>query len=52
VEQRLRRENPTADDGEIRRQIAHWYTNRPGAEDGDALGKRGCWPRNCSPTTP
>jgi len=45
VEQRLRRENPTANEAEIRKRVADWYSSRPGAEDGDAFGIRGQWPR-------
>jgi hypothetical protein len=45
VEQRLRREHPFADDEGVRQLVATWYTTRPGAAQGDAIGRPGIWPR-------
>jgi hypothetical protein len=48
VEQRLRRENPSVNNDAIRKMIVDWYATRPGAEQGDAIGKPGVWPRNAT----
>jgi hypothetical protein len=45
MRQRLRREHPDADDVEIERRIVAWLRERPGAEHGDAAGRRVSWPR-------
>lgn len=37
--QRLRRERPEADEGEIEQAVGSWLLTRPGAEGGDAIGK-------------
>lgn len=39
VEQRLRREHPDASDTEIARLLRDWRMQRPGAPDGDAVGR-------------
>lgn len=44
LRQRLRRERPTASDVEILEAIRAWRTKRPGAELGDAPGRRREWP--------
>ena len=45
MRQRLHRENPGAQEEEVGRRLAAWLQTRPGAEDGDAEGKRVPWPR-------
>lgn len=45
LRQRLRRENPAADDEELEQAIEAWLCRRPGAESGDADGIMGSWPR-------
>lgn len=45
LRQRLRRENPGIGDEEIEERVAEWYSERPGAELGDAPGVPGVWPR-------
>lgn len=50
TEQRLRRENPSADDRAIKKLLTDWYAIRPGAEQGDAIGRPGTWPRSDSRT--
>lgn len=42
---RLTREVPGASPAEIERRIVEWYGRRPGAEDGDAVGRPCAWPR-------
>jgi hypothetical protein len=46
--QRLRRERPRATAAQIETRVAAWLRTRPGAEDGDADGVRGRWPRRRS----
>jgi hypothetical protein len=41
----LRRRHPAADDATISRLLGDWLRERPGAEDGDANGRRVQWPR-------
>jgi hypothetical protein len=45
VRQRLRREHPAADDRTIERLVGEWLRDRPGARDGDAVGRPAPWPR-------
>jgi hypothetical protein len=45
VRQRLRRERPGASEDEIEQQVGAWRVARPGAEDGDAPGRRRPLPR-------
>jgi hypothetical protein len=45
MRQTLRRRFPEASDAEIERRIDAWLHERPGAEDGDAPGRRVAWPR-------
>lgn len=44
LRQRLRRDRPDATEGEIEDAVAKWRTTRPGAEHGDAPGRRREWP--------
>lgn len=39
-EQQLRRAHPEASDTEIERWILEWLADRPGARDGDAVGRK------------
>lgn len=39
MEQNLRRRHPTASDPEIRQLLKDWQRTRPGAEDGDCIGR-------------
>jgi hypothetical protein len=41
----LRRRFPSADEAELDRRLGEWLRHRPGAEHGDAEGKRVSWPR-------
>jgi hypothetical protein len=45
MRQKLRREHPDAVDHEIEARVAAWLRERPGAEFGDAVGRRVTWPR-------
>jgi Rv0078B-related antitoxin len=45
MRQNLRRQDPQADDAEIERRLVAWLRHRPGAEQGDAVGIPGTWPR-------
>jgi hypothetical protein len=38
---KLRRDHPRMSAAEIERRIDDWYLRRPGAEHGDAVGRRG-----------
>jgi hypothetical protein len=40
----LRREHPDASDAELEAKLITWLETRPGAEDGDAWGRRITWP--------
>lgn len=40
MRQNLRREHPGANDAEIEQLIREWLLERPGAEEGDATGRR------------
>jgi hypothetical protein len=43
--QQLRRRFPEADEAEIDRRFRAWLQERPGAEDGDGVGRPVTWPR-------
>lgn len=43
--QQLHREDPAASDAEIETRLLAWLQERPGAEQGDAEGVPGHWPR-------
>jgi hypothetical protein len=43
--QNLRRADPAATAEEIERRVGAWLRERPGAEWGDAWGRRVAWPR-------
>lgn len=45
MEQRLRRENPGATEEELRERLRAWLHTRPGAEQGDGVGRVVSWPR-------
>ena len=45
MRQNLRRKHPDASGAEIEAWLAAWLRERPGAEDGDAPGRRVPWPR-------
>ena len=36
----LKREHPTESDAQIEERLRQWIRDRPGAEDGDCVGKR------------
>lgn len=44
----LRRRHPDASEQEVDRLVGEWLRHRPGAEHGDAEGKRVAWPRPSS----
>jgi len=43
--ERLRREHPHASKTELDALLARWLRERPGAEEGDGVGKPVTWPR-------
>jgi hypothetical protein len=45
MSQNLRRRFPNATLAEIEERIVAWLHDRPGAEQGDAVGEPGTWPR-------
>ena len=45
MRQNLRRRFPDAPEAEIDMRLRAWLHERPGAEHGDAEGKRVAWPR-------
>ena len=45
MRQNLRRKFPAATASEIESLLAAWLRERPGAEEGDASGTPGAWPR-------
>ena len=45
IRAKVLRENPEATVAEIEEAIGRWYAHRPGAEQGDAVGRPGNWPR-------
>jgi hypothetical protein len=44
----LRRERPECSEAEIDDALDAWLATRPGAEDGDAPGRRVPWPRSAT----
>jgi hypothetical protein len=46
MRQNLRRNHPTLSDAEIEERVTAWLRERPGAEFGDAVGRRVPWPRS------
>jgi Rv0078B-related antitoxin len=44
--ERHRRENPEANETEVEAVIHAWLLDRPGAPDGDAVGRAVSWPRD------
>jgi hypothetical protein len=44
--QKLRRDHPDLTGEEIEARVAAWLRERPGAEFGDAVGRRVTWPRD------
>jgi Rv0078B-related antitoxin len=44
--QQLRRDHPDLTGDEIEARVAAWLRERPGAEFGDAIGRRVTWPRD------
>ncbi len=45
LRQRSRRKHPGATAAQIDEWVAQWLERRPGAEDGDAQGRKVPWPR-------
>ncbi len=45
MRQKLRRDHRDLADHEIEARLAAWLRERPGAEFGDAVGRRVTWPR-------
>jgi hypothetical protein len=45
MRQNLRRRHPEATEDEIEARLTAWLSERPGAEQGDAVGRAGRWPR-------
>jgi Rv0078B-related antitoxin len=45
MRQKLRRDHPGLADHEIEAQVRAWLREGPGAEFGDAVGRRVAWPR-------
>jgi Rv0078B-related antitoxin len=45
MRQKLRRNHPGLADHEIEARVRAWLRERPGAEFGDAVGRRVAWPR-------
>jgi hypothetical protein len=45
MRQNLRRNHPALTDLEIEARLTAWLSERPGAEFGDAVGRRVAWPR-------
>jgi signal transduction histidine kinase len=46
MRQNLRRNHPSLSDAEIEARVTAWLRERPGAEFGDAVGRRVPWPRS------
>lgn len=44
MRQNLRREHPDATEQEIEKKLRAWLSHRPGAKDGDCVGRRLDWP--------
>jgi len=49
MRQRICRENPGLSPAEIEARLVAWLQTRPGAEQGDAQGRPGTWPRTRRP---
>ncbi len=45
MRENLRRAHPQADDDAIEELLRAWLRHRPGAEDGDCVGRKVEWPR-------
>jgi hypothetical protein len=45
MRQNLRRAHPGLADPEVEARLTAWLRERPGAEFGDAVGRRVAWPR-------
>jgi hypothetical protein len=45
MRQKIRRAHPGLDDREVEARLTSWLRERPGAEFGDAIGRRAAWPR-------
>ncbi len=48
MRQNLRRRHPEASVAEIEEMLWAWLMRRPGAEDGDGVGRPVTWPRKAS----
>jgi signal transduction histidine kinase len=46
MRQNLRRNHPSLSDAELEERVTAWLRERPGAEFGDAVGRRVPWPRS------
>jgi hypothetical protein len=46
MRQRLTRTHPEETAEQIEHRLVAWLHERPGAEHGDAVGRRGTWPRS------
>ncbi len=46
MKQNLRRQYPDLSSEVLHAKLVTWLQHRPGAEYGDAPGRRGAWPRN------
>ena len=44
-EAKVRREHPELSEAEVQQNVSEWLHTRPGAEGGDAEGRRVAWPR-------
>ena len=45
MRQNLRRDHPDLSEHEVEARVKAWLRERPGAEFGDAVGRRVTWPR-------
>ncbi|MFN0029999.1 MAG: hypothetical protein ACKV2O_22825 [Acidimicrobiales bacterium] len=43
--QRYRRDHPEAGEAEVAAAVRAWFRDRPGAPDGDGVGRSVGWPR-------
>jgi len=46
LRQKLRRKYPQASESEIEAHVREWLERRPGAEQGDGVGRPVSWPRH------
>ena len=46
LRQKLRRKHPLADEADIEAYAREWLERRPGAENGDGVGRPVAWPRS------